>query len=102
MIFDNFTPPIIYQGFEIKEREALSQSHEQVYFPLLPRAILLAHTLNFLKSLIHSNAERVLYLYNRYLQYVCTSIQTEVLIHWPRAFISCLKKQDFYVIPGFP
>ena len=47
MTFDNFIPPIFYQGFEIKEREALSQSHEHVYFPLLPRAILLAHTLNF-------------------------------------------------------
>ena len=45
MIFDNFTPPIFVKGFEIKEREALSQSHERVRVPLLPRAILLAHTL---------------------------------------------------------
>ena len=49
MIFDNFTPPIIYQGFEIKEREALSQSHEPVRFPLLPGVILLAHVLTSLK-----------------------------------------------------
>ena len=36
MIFDNFTPPIFYKGFEIKERETLSQLHERIQVPLFP------------------------------------------------------------------
>ena len=36
MIFDNFSPPIFYKGFEIKERETLSQLHERIQVPLFP------------------------------------------------------------------